>query len=518
MGVIANNVGRVKDATGWTEHTYKVLMQVDDMLAGMINMETGQRGFLLSGQDDFLGPYNSGHQAFDEALTKITELTKDNATQQERLKKLATLMEDWIGNVVTPEIALRRDVAAGTRSMDEVVAVVRQANGKSRMDAMRQVLSEISDAESSLLGARAAEANAARQSNVVTMIIASILCAVIGVGIAVGISSSLARRLKEAGDMAARASHGDFSRDVAAGAQDEIGRLLSALNQMQQKLREMLHHVKQSAEDLLGGAERISQASDQVSVGAREQSSAAAAMAAAVEQLTVSINHVAGSAREAEEQSREAGRVSTSGSEVIGQTVAGIRSISESVRSASQTVDHLGEHAKQITGIVNVIKEIADQTNLLALNAAIEAARAGEQGRGFAVVADEVRKLAERTSTSTIEIATMIEKIQVGTRTAVDSMSDGVKKVEENVETANSAGEAIGQIRTSADRVVSVVADITTSLTEQSTASNDVARNVEKIAQMSEENSRAVDETAHTAQQLRDLATELERRVAQFKL
>ncbi|GAA5785563.1 histidine kinase [Chitiniphilus shinanonensis] len=518
MAIIANNVGRVKEATGWTEHTYKVLLGTDEMLTGMINMETGQRGFLLSGQDDFLGPYTSGHQQFDEALAKTSELTKDNATQQERLKKLAGLMEEWVGKVIEPEIALRREVTAGGRNMDEVVVVVRQANGKGRMDAMRQVLGEISNAEASLLDERAAEANAARRSNVITMAISATLCAVIGIGIAVGISRSIARRLKQAGDMAGRAARGDFSRDVDAGAQDEIGTLLTALNQMQEKLRDMLRHVQQSAEELLGGAERISQASEQVSVGAREQSGAAAAMAAAVEQLTVSINHVAESAREAEEQSREAGRVSTSGSEVIGHTVSGIRSISESVRGASRTVDHLGEHAKQISGIVNVIKEIADQTNLLALNAAIEAARAGEQGRGFAVVADEVRKLAERTSSSTVEIATMIEKIQAGTRSAVDSMSDGVKKVEENVETANSAGEAIGQIRSSADRVVSVVADITTSLTEQSTASNDVARNVEKIAQMSEENSRAVDETAHTAQQLRDLATELERRVAQFKL
>ncbi|GAA5785562.1 histidine kinase [Chitiniphilus shinanonensis] len=518
MAIIAANFNKVQETGTWTDHSYTVLLEGEDVLTGILNMETGVRGFLLTGQDDFLEPYTSGLAMYEEALANLVKLTSDNPAQQERLKKLSETLESWDHDVAQGMIALRREVNAGNRLLQDVESTVREGKGRNRMEAMRQLILDLSQVEESLLKQRLAEAEAVERMTYIIMTISALLCALIGGGIAYALSGSIARRLRQAGEMAERASRGDFSLDVAAGAQDEIGRLLAALNRMQEKLRDMLRHVKGSADELLGGAERISQASEQVSIGAREQSSAASAMAAAVEQLTVSINHVAGSAREAEEQSREAGRVSTSGSEVIGHTVAGIRSISESVRSASRTVDHLGEHAKQISGIVNVIKEIADQTNLLALNAAIEAARAGEQGRGFAVVADEVRKLAERTSSSTVEIATMIEKIQSGTRSAVDSMGDGVRQVEENVETANSAGEAIGQIRNSADRVVSVVTDITSSLTEQSAASNDVARNVEKIAQMSEENSRAVDETAQTAQQLRDLASALERQVAQFKL
>jgi methyl-accepting chemotaxis protein len=240
-------------------------------------------------------------------------------------------------------------------------------------------------------------------------------------------------------------------------------------------------------------------------------------MAATVEQLTVSINHVADNANEAHGLSSDSGRQSAEGGAVIQETLASMQRIADTVQGAAAQIAELGQHSDQISSIVNVIKEIADQTNLLALNAAIEAARAGEQGRGFAVVADEVRLLAQRTANSTQEITEMIKKIQLGTRSAVSNMEIGVQQVSSGVEQASQAGDAIVSIREASGRVVGVVDQISLALREQTVASQDVARNVERIAQMSMENSEAVADTSRTAQGLQQLALSLEKQVASFR-
>lgn len=241
-------------------------------------------------------------------------------------------------------------------------------------------------------------------------------------------------------------------------------------------------------------------------------------MAATVEELTVSINHVSDNADEAHAISTDSGRQSLDGSNVIQSTLASMQLIAETVQASATQIGELGEHSEQISSIVNVIKDIAEQTNLLALNAAIEAARAGEQGRGFAVVADEVRLLAQRTANSTQEITGMIKKIQTGTRNAVTNMDAGVEQVKQGVDLANQAGEAIVNIRDASSNVVSVVNMISLALREQTAASQDVARNVERIAQMSQQNSQAVEETSETAQALQVLAKSLEAQVGQFRL
>lgn len=279
----------------------------------------------------------------------------------------------------------------------------------------------------------------------------------------------------------------------------------------------MIGQIRVGAGQLVEAAQNISSASTQLSVSTQEQSQAASSMAATVEELTVSINHVADNANEAHALSSDSGRQSAEGGAVIQETLASMQSIADTVQGAAAQIAELGQQSDQISSIVNVIKEIADQTNLLALNAAIEAARAGEQGRGFAVVADEVRLLAQRTANSTQEITEMIKKIQVGTRNAVSNMEVGVQQVSGGLEQASQAGDAIVAIRQASGRVVDVVDQISLALREQTVASQDVARNVERIAQMSVHNSEAVAETSRTAQGLQQLALTLEKQVASFR-
>ena len=311
---------------------------------------------------------------------------------------------------------------------------------------------------------------------------------------------------------------GDFTRRVPVSAQDEVGQTAQAFNNLMAELQQALGQVLGSVGQVSDSAQSLSGSSQQVATSSTHQSEATSSMAAAVEEMTVSINHVSDSAREALEISQKTGQLSSQGGGIIHDTVREMTQIAETVRLTAQTIEELGQHSNQISSIVQVIKDVADQTNLLALNAAIEAARAGEQGRGFAVVADEVRKLAERTTKATEEITRMIATIQDSAQAAVSTMGEAVTQVGGGVALAQQAGDAINQIKDGAEQVVHVVNDISSALTEQSAASNDIASQVETVAQMTEENSAAAAETASAANHLGDLANTMQAAVSRFKI
>jgi len=314
---------------------------------------------------------------------------------------------------------------------------------------------------------------------------------------------------------ARRIADGDLTVRLSVSPGDNRS-LLSSIIQMQANLRDTIAHSRQAAEQVAAAADNLASNSEQVSRSSSQQSEATASMAASVEQITVSISHVSASAANARQLAEETGKLSTQGEALVQTTVGGINKISDSVTRSNQVIGALGEQSNQIFSIVNVIKEIADQTNLLALNAAIEAARAGEQGRGFAVVADEVRKLAERTTSSTQEIATMIDAIQHGTRSAVLGMEEGRKQVAEGVEMAAKTGESMQHIQLGTQQVLDAVEDISSALSEQTSASTQIAKDVETIAQMTEENSAAVNAVSRSANLLQQLATSLKRSVDHF--
>jgi len=310
----------------------------------------------------------------------------------------------------------------------------------------------------------------------------------------------------------------DLSRRVTIHSNNEIGEIGDAFNEMVNSFQAIIHQVVNGVRDVMSSAAHLSASSQRVAASTSQQSEAAASMAAAVEEMSVSIDHVADNSRGTYNIAQQAGTLSTQGGEIVHGAAAEMSKIADSVHRSTQMIQTLGEHSNQISAIVNVIKEIADQTNLLALNAAIEAARAGEQGRGFAVVADEVRKLAERTSKSTEEISAMIGSIQNGTVGAVSSMEEGTARVSEGVNMARQAGESMHKIRSGADQVIASVSEIMEALREQSTASGQVAGSVEQIARMTEQNSAEVQEIARTAERLEQLASSLQGSVSQFRI
>lgn len=313
-------------------------------------------------------------------------------------------------------------------------------------------------------------------------------------------------------------SNQDFTVRARVTQMDEIGQTTLLLNRLLDKLQGNLKTIASSAGSVATAAGQLATTSNQVATASHQQSEAASSMAATVEEMTVSVNHVADRAQEADEISAESGRLATTGEQIIGKTAADIQDIANTVNNASSQIHSLEQHSQEISNVVAVIKEVADQTNLLALNAAIEAARAGEQGRGFAVVADEVRKLAERTSASTQQIAATIDNMRTSAGDAVASMQGVVEKVAQGVDRAREANDAIKQIGSGSRNAVAMVEEIASAIREQGAATNNISVQVEQIAQMSEESSAAASNSAETARTLDKLAAEMQHIVAGYRL
>ncbi len=317
---------------------------------------------------------------------------------------------------------------------------------------------------------------------------------------------------------AKKLADGDLTTHLVANSKDELSDVAESFNGVADSFRKLILHAQQSAQELGESARKLGASSARIRESAMSQSDATTSMAAAVEELTVGVDHISSSSEQAYRLSTESGNLSAHGGKLVSSVVGEIERISNTVHASAKDIESLGSESARISQVVNVIKEIADQTNLLALNAAIEAARAGEQGRGFAVVADEVRKLAERTGNSTNEITRMVLSIQKGTTAAVNGIEAGVEGVMAGVNLARQAGDAMHGIELGAASVVNMVSEISCALKEQSSAASDIARNVERIAQMAEENSSAVAENARTADRLNTLATELETEIRRFRV
>jgi methyl-accepting chemotaxis protein len=310
----------------------------------------------------------------------------------------------------------------------------------------------------------------------------------------------------------------DFSRPLEVTGKDELSDLLRALNQLIERLRDGLSTVRDNAERLVSSSAELAGASSQVRTGSGAQSDAASSMAASVEEMTVSINQVSDHTSKASALSHDTGEQAEGGRNAVGNIAARVGGISHLVDEAVQELERLEESGRQISTVVAVIKDVADQTNLLALNAAIEAARAGEQGRGFAVVADEVRKLAERVAVSTGEISSMVNTIQMRSGEVAKRMNEAAQSVRDGVGEADVASAAMNRIADTAGRSRSLVSEIADALREQGAASNTIAGQVEQVAQMAQGNSLSADRSAELADELKNLANGMQQTVAAYRL
>lgn len=314
------------------------------------------------------------------------------------------------------------------------------------------------------------------------------------------------------------AQDSDFTICLEAKGRDELAQTSEAFNGLLASMRSALSAVLVNANQVSETARKARSAAELVSSASSAQNEATSSMAAAMEEMTVSVNHVSDRSQEAGERARDTGLASADGARIILRSTEEMGKNLATVNRAGEAMGEVGKQSDQISTIIRVIRDVADQTNLLALNAAIEAARAGEQGRGFAVVADEVRRLAERTTQSAKEITEMIVAMQDKARSAIEHVESVAAGVAEGNDLSAQVTEKMNEIHENADSAAIAIVEISAALVEQSRAAQDIARQVETVAHMSETNSSAASETVSIAAELDRLSEVLRIAVGRFRV
>jgi methyl-accepting chemotaxis protein len=478
---IYRSLGIIESTGKMTVHTYEVLEQLNEIIGGMVNSETGVRGYLVSGDTGFLAPLEAGQKQFNAAVAKVGSLTSDNATQQKRLELVKQNASEWLTTVAQREIALMKNPETQSKARE----LEASGAGKKTMDGLRGIVQQMDAEERSLLTVRAAASAAADIAAILTILIAGALTVVLSILGAIGMNFAVTRPVQRLTVEMGVLAKGDTSVAISGVERiDEVGRMAQAVQVFkanaieverlkveqqameQRSTQQRKADLVKMADDFEGAVGEIIQTVSSASTQLESSASTLSATAERAQELTVV---VAAASEEASTNVQSVAsateELSSSVNEISRQVQESSRMASDAVSQARKTNDRVSELSKaaaRIGDVVELINTIAGQTNLLALNATIEAARAGEAGRGFAVVASEVKALAEQTAKATGEIGQQISGIQAATNESVD---------------------AIKEISGTIERLSEISSTIAAAVEEQGAATQEISRNVQQAAQ-----------------------------------
>jgi len=487
---------------------------LDKLTEGSIRLRVLSYRLMLNRDPDTLQKttelFAMRNKQIDDARAVYVKLISEPA-EQSAYDQYVQLLNDY------RQLENRMKTLSQANDMAELIRLL-SADLQTNSDQMNTALAKLIEMNTQQVNEASATATQ-QYSTAFTMVVTLLIIAtVLTLLFAWLLTNSITRPIASALHAAEDIAEGDLTRTITVDGTDEAGRLLAAMLKMQSKLRDTLLLISGSATQLASAAEELNTVTDESARGLSQQNDEIEQAATAVNQMTSAVEEVARNAVSTSEASKNATTSASDGRDLVQETVSAIERMSTDVQSTSALIGNLADESRDIGKVLDVIRGLADQTNLLALNAAIEAARAGEAGRGFAVVADEVRALAHRTQQSTSEIERMIGSIQGGTEQAVNSMRSSTERAESTLNIAKGAGLALDTINTAVVEINERNLVIASAAEEQAQVAREVDRNLVNIRDLSTQSATGANQTSAASNELSRLAVDLNGMVARFKV
>ncbi|MGI0486626.1 methyl-accepting chemotaxis protein [Pantanalinema rosaneae CENA516] len=500
------------DSVGWVTHTYQGKYRLKELEKLLVDAETGQRGFIYTGADNFLEPYHRSKEQLDDSFSTLKDQFDDHSAQLERLlvvQNLANRKMSKLAEIIRLKQAGREQ---------EIRTLILAGDGNKLMDDIRKQLDVIAQIEQDLLDERQKVVSQAQTLSNLASWGSLVVVIVVGVAISFAIARILRRSLNQAVQVAEQVAEGDLTAEVEVNSEDEIGKVMVALQTMSRSLNTLIRQVQQSGILVTTSATQIAASGKQLDGTMTEQVAATNEVVATAKQISVTSGELVRSMEAVAALSQSTADVAASGRQGLQQLEATMRQLAVATDAIAARLGTISEKANNINNIVVTITKVADQTNLLSLNAAIEAEKAGEYGLGFAVVAREIRRLADQTAISTLDIEQMVKEMQSSVSTGVMEMDKFSREVDRSVQDVNTVSQQVGQIIHQVQQLTPQFDATNQGMEAQAQGAQQISEAMMQLSTISSQTADSLREINRAIEQLNQAAQTLRREISRFKV